>query len=302
MSDLDGDAAIERFFETGGSELPPDIGAPPPEEAPEAPETPAPAAVEPPPAPPAQQQLPPADDRVPKAALMEERRKRQELEARLSAIEGRLPQPEAPKVPSKDEDPIGYFEAKIANLERQSGETAQQFQQRQQFEALASHVGAAEQRFAATAPDYYDATEHLGGALTAFFKASGLDGETAAREAANARFSLVQNAIRNGKDPAAAAYDLAKHYGYTPKGAAPVTTASATPPRAPDGKFQSAEKLAAVAKGQAAAKSLSAANGGAPDGDPISALLAAADDPTSPDFDANWTKVFGRAKDRPLFR
>lgn len=304
MSDLNGDAAIDRFFESGGQDVPPDLGAP----APDVVDTPPPEVkTEAPPAPePPKQEAPKEEPRVPLQALHEERRKRQELEQRLAALEGRITQPpkDEPKIPTVEEDPVGHFKAKIEQIERTAGETAQQFAARQQFEAFAAHVSTREQQFATANPDYYEATEHLHNALASFFEEQGLDPEQAKVQAGNAAHSLAVNAVNNRRDPAAAAYNLAKKYGWQPKAAAPPASGEkATPERGADGKFVAAqEKIATVAKGQAAAKSLGAASGTAPENDGLSALLRAADDPTSSDFDGLWEKTFGRDKNRALFR
>src|SRR5262245_35870817 len=78
------------------------------------------------------------------------------------------PRPEPPKAPVKEEDPIGYFEHHIVNLQRQleeqrngSVQSIEQVRAAQHEQAFWGHVQASETQIRKEKPDYDDACRHL---------------------------------------------------------------------------------------------------------------------------------------------
>lgn len=159
------------------------------------------------------------------AAVEEVRQLREMTERGNSRLEQLIAnmQPKAPAEPAPDlnTDPVGYFQRQNAELQRQVQDLAQfkqQFEQQgqrstqeQQF-YQAYHAQAAE--FQQEAPDLGDAMRHLATSLRQDYAAVGLNSAEAQQQIdAQERF-IVAKAMREGRNPVAAMYALAKARGY----------------------------------------------------------------------------------------
>lgn len=212
-------------------------------------------------------------------ALAEERALRKQMGERVAnmqALYERMQsqtrndqQPQTPQTPDINEDPIGYFQAKVTALESQLaekdkaiGQTREQFEAEQQRRQFWGAVQRAENEFKARMPDYDDATTHLEAArireLEIMFpddseQAYAIAQQAGLRTPADLRIatlnqdrtSVARQAFQLGMNPAELYYKLALQRGFQPKGA----QAKVTP-------------VQAARAGQAAAKSLSSGSGG----------------------------------------
>lgn len=213
-------------------------------------------------------------------ALSEERESAKALRHRLQNMEAVIrtvlerdaaPQgQEAPKIPDRNEDPIGYFEHKIAELERANAELrdgttrtqeamTREAAQRQFWEA----VSRGEQAFREQAKDYDDAVGWLEQHRMRELELMLPDDHPAAIQAAreggyesvqqlrvaalnNDRINVAQQAFQTRRNPAELYYSLARARGYQGR-TAPQQTANGA--------------IGAARAGQAAAKTLSSGRG-----------------------------------------
>jgi hypothetical protein len=195
------------------------------------------------------------------------------------------PEPEKPKIPDVNEDPIGHFAAKNALLEerleqalRGTQQITQQTQAQQQEQVFWSHVQQAENEFRKTASkvtvngqemsDYDAACEHLKQhRMTELAMMYPDDSPIAQREAqqyglpspAHLRAMMLQHdaaaiaqrAFEHGRSPAEFYYQAAKTRGYT------------TPQAAPNGKTppKTSAQIEAQRKGQKASLTISGGEG-----------------------------------------
>lgn len=198
---------------------------------------------------------------VPLATLLEERRAFQaRIDAlaeqttrgneRLQQLAARYAQPEV-KPPTVDGDPIAVvrqLEEKVARLE---GGALQQ----QQIAQFSSQVDGQVQAFKAQNPDYDAAYAHLRQARINELKAIGLTDDRIPRQLAEDEFGLAAQALQNRLNPAQVIYQLATVRGYQKAQMAPQNGTGAVAP---------VDRLALQQRGQAAARTLSGAGGGAP--------------------------------------
>lgn len=298
--------------------------APEPEAAPEP--APAPAKVEPEPEP-AKTHVPYAEHENVQRALREAREQSKAAETRFSkalevlAQRGQSPaepkKDEAPKIPDKLEDPIGHYDARIAQLEAQlkqahegTQQTAQQLQADQQLRQFQDVVVRAEQEIndpksQSYKADYWDAVTHLEAQRIAELEQLYPDGQQYAEQmarhqgfesAAHLRAAVLHNdkgtvaaqALQMGVSPAEFYYKLAFARGYQPK--------AQQTQRAPNGQFVPADKgkqqIEAAKRGKAASVSISGGDGGRKGAQDMSiADLAnlAIEDPDA--FDKAWAEM-----------
>lgn len=207
-------------------------------------------------------------------------------------------------VPDRFEDPVGYFEHKIATLtqqleatQKQSTETREQFQQRQEYQQFMGHVSQAEEAFAATTPDYHDAAKYLETGRRAELgilfpdspqmdnhaRQQGFQNAAAMREAVfvNDAQTVARNALMAGMNPAQAYYELAKGRGYRPAAAGQATQE----------KLDRANNVIdATRRGAKASKTISGGGGGPDNPLNIADLTDLyAEDPE--EFDKQWEKM-----------
>lgn len=212
-------------------------------------------------------------------ALGEERGTRKQLAERIQQMETVLravatqrqqPAQAEVKVPTIEEDPIGFFQHKLAEQERVIAElrggaekSVQQVQQAQVEQQFWSAVERSEQSMRQTNPDYDPAVSFLESSRVKELEAMVPDGEAGDayahqngfRTAAEMRVAMLNHdrvnvsrqALAMGISPAQMYFNLALQRGYQSKPAAPSlkkATAQSTP-------------IQAAKAGQAAAKSLS---------------------------------------------
>ena len=237
---------------------------------------------------------------VPLSALMDERRQRQVAEEQLAGLGARLANLEggvagiadklAPAPPSREEDPLAWFGTEQGKLIKRVGEvgtSVQALQGQLQGQAVQQQVATMESQFEQGQPAYKDALQHLFGGIDKQLVALGVpDRERMANLSQYAGW-ITQRALQAGTNPAAAVYAMAEASGFAPVAAA-----------APDGESTAPagtaeDKLATVARGVKASKTLASTGGNAPK----PASVAGLDDLDDADFDkttegANWKKLW----------
>jgi hypothetical protein len=220
------------------------------------------------------------------------------------AQEAKQPDP----VPDPNEDPVAYFEHKIAALQaevaeakKSTTETRAEAQSRLEYQSFVSEVSKHEDAFKAETPDYHQAAEYLEkgrrAELQILFpdtpvmdqqaRANGYKNAAALREAVfvNDAQTVARNALMAGMNPAQAYYELAKGRGYRPGGGAG------------GGGEASADKTAranatieAMRRGTKASKTISGGGGGPDNPLNVSDLTDLyAEDPE--EFDRQWDKM-----------
>ena len=192
--------------------------------------------------------------KVPVSVLTEERNK---FQARIGALEGRINQlgqentryqslaeeiralkqakesESAQPEPDYLEDPKAYIDQKVGTTLdqlRNVQETVEQttesvgaqnsaMQQQQQIQAIQRMAGSAEEAFAQTKSDYWEALEYARNARSGQLKLAFPDG-TPAQLAEHIRaeeFATAAQILQQGRNPAEFAYEYAKSLGYTPE-------------------------------------------------------------------------------------
>ncbi len=166
-------------------------------------------------------------------ATFAERQRRRELESKVERMEQtfqqiqqRMVQPQQPQAQQQPidpkEDPIAFLE----QLQRQQQEQAQMAQQRQAHEQqqqarieavhrLGRDVADVEQDFVRSAPDYYEAIDHMINTRGSQLAAFGMRDPAEIQATIKAEVAqLTSTALQNGANPAEAAYNMAKQMGY----------------------------------------------------------------------------------------
>jgi hypothetical protein len=241
-----------KFFETG--ELQPSM-APPPEPPAPAPVAAAPVeppAVEPPaPMPPAPSPHNAETAEILRQSLEAAHTRVGELQAQLESL-AKPPAPAASPAPDPETDPLGHLLHKIDTMSKALGEMQSQIaDQREhqtqltQFQQFQQQVNTLRDEFAKTHTDFGDAYNHLRSARVADLKMYGYTPQDIQKTLLQEEVALSQNAIKLGKNPAEAVYDMAKRHGYVPKGAPP--PAAPVPPN---------DKLTAIQQGQRSSQQL----------------------------------------------
>lgn len=157
-----------------------------------------------------------------------------QYEQRIAALEAKLtPKEEPAKAPDFVEDPKGYVDHQVkaaldgiakANekaetegkkAQETAGQAAEQVQLQRFFTDLQSH----ESRFVQANPDYYDALAHVRNVRAAQLREFSPDitDQQIMQVIRQEETQLSVQLARQGRDPVQTAYNLAKHYGYTPK-------------------------------------------------------------------------------------
>ena len=214
------------------------------------------------------------------------------LQTRLDMIaqqqaQAAMPKPEAPKIPNLEEDPIGHFQAKQAELERQVREaqnfqkqTVAQTEQQRALQQIGAEVSRLEQEFEKQTPDYRNAQQHLFNTWQQEAQLLGVPADEAVRFWS---MQIVQRAAQQNKNPAQVAYELAKQRGYT-------GAQRQAPSQQPTGP-----NLDTIQRGVAASKSTSSAPGKPAAGTPtIEALLAMDDDEFAKAYGSRESSAWAR--------
>jgi hypothetical protein len=156
-----------------------------------------------------------------------------------------------PQAPDKDTDPLGAMMHQLDTVNAQVAQLQALLNQQQvnqsnvaQFSAFQQQVRAIRDEYAKTTPDFTDAYSHWRDGRAADLRAMGLPEQQIKHNLFVEEVSHAEASIRNGRNPAADVYEMAKRHGYTPKavGAPAVQT--------PDAKLQ------AIQQAQSAARSL----------------------------------------------
>lgn len=217
---------------------------------------------------------------VPHAALHEERRKRQQLEAELAEFRKFKEQIEAekakPQIPDLATDPVGHFkmatdltQQELAAIKERQARADQESQRQQAEQRFQMTVIDHERRFVKDTPDYFDAMQHLREVRDQELQMYGVVDPTERQSILHREaMGIAWNAMQTGQNPAQKAYELARFRGYKPG------------PKA-------AEKIDTLKKGAEAAKSLSGKGGEGPAAMSPEALLEMSDE----DFDKHFEKV-----------
>lgn len=183
------------------------------------------------------------------------------------------PVKDAPKTPTVEEDPIGFFKAEIAArdaridaLERGGRQSTQQLQEQVQLQAMREYVKEAETEIVKEHPDYWDACRHLEGLriaqLDVFYPDDAPQAQAMARQGGfqsvphmkahmldQDRQMVLAQSIQMGISPAQMYYNLAQRAGYV-KAA----------PKAEPTKGQ--QQIAAAKRGRSASLSISGGDAG----------------------------------------
>ncbi len=198
-----------------------ELEAPPPApEAPAEPAAPAPVAQ-----PAAVEDVKPPEGYVPHSALHEERQRRKEIARQLDELRQQLAAaqkpPEQPQPETAIPDPVTEPErwrmwqaAELRKRDERLDAIVRATEQRERQAAVLSTVANLEQSFAATAPDYYEATAWLRDSRKAELAAIGYDDDTAARLIADETRGLVNAALAQGRNVAEVAYTIARNRGW----------------------------------------------------------------------------------------
>jgi hypothetical protein len=171
-----------------------------------------------------------------------------EFQNKLAALEAKLPKEQPAPEPDFVEDPKGYVDhklnetlGKIAEANKkaeatgnEAKETAAQAAQQVEYQRAMSVIQQTEQAFVAQNPDYYDALNHLRGVRAAQLRefTPDITPEQIQQVIVTEETNLAIQLMRQGRNPAATALNLAKTYGYQPK---PAVKEEAKPePKLPD--------------------------------------------------------------------
>ncbi len=197
-------------------------------------------------------------------------------------MQQRMMQPQQPQEAQQpvdpEQDPIAFLKQIQAQQQQQQQfaqqQQAQQAQMQQRVEAvqrLGRDVADVEQDFVRSAPDYYEAVDHMINTRASQLAAFGMRDQSEIQATIKAEVAqLTSTALQNGANPAEAAYQMAKQMGYQ----------RAQP--------QAAQKLDMARQGQRAAKTMSGGGRGA--GGPMT--LGDIANLEGKDFDAACDRLF----------
>jgi hypothetical protein len=309
MSD-DGIAGLtpseQAYFDGKGDVAPPEAPAEPaqPQEA-----KPAPEAVE---AADAPQETPQEAKTVPLGALHEERNKRKEAEramrtlreemqrisGQLDVLKGVAPQAQPAPKPTVADAPIEALEQVVQYVEQDRAER----QNVAQYHEFTNAVNAAEREFAAKTPDFQAAVDFLHQGRLAEMKAIGYPDQayidpatgqripSAAEIIAQEAIGISSTAFQQGVNPAERFYALARARGYSAKAAE--TTEPSDGAKTAAALEKAADKLATIAKGQQASKSLSSAGGASNDALTLEAIASMDEEEFAKISDKVWKRMW----------
>ena len=218
----------------------------------------------------AQQPTKPPKGYLPIAAVQEERERVKAERARADKYEAnwnklltemraaqqpQVQQPQAPQIPAFNDDPAAHLYLKAQHTEQELAAMKRHFQERQAYERemqesnarLQAYAGAVEQDAKTDeGKDFQAAYQHLSAARDAELAHVFPDAQERKAKIEYEEGYIVGMAMQRGMNPGKVLHDMAKARGYAPK-----------PP---------ADKLAILAKGQKAAKTLSGASMAPADG------------------------------------
>jgi hypothetical protein len=175
--------------------------------------------------------------------------------------------------PDPEQDIFGYVKwleenhaEQIAELKGQVGQTAQTVQETNEDVQLRNAYQGDAVKFAQTSPDFAAAYQHVNKIRDAMLESIGYsDPEERNRIRLNEEKSLVTQALRSGKSPAATIYGVAKSLGYVKAApvADPVIPAAVPGAAAPAAAPSVTDEIERIQKAQNASRSLSSGGGSA---------------------------------------
>lgn len=189
-----------------------------------------------------------AETRETKRMVEEERKQRLELQQRLEA----MLRANEPPPPTKETDPIAYFDAKtveqekeLARLKAAEAARTQQAQQVEQYEKFKSFVTKAALPFIESTKDYSDAYKHVMERKRDELLYAGVPEEHVGQQLGVWEANFAAAALKAGKSPSEQLYGLSQVLGYKAK----------TDQSSADKKIQS------IQRGQDAAKTVGSGGG-----------------------------------------
>lgn len=171
------------------------------------------------------------------------------LDERLKLIDEKINPPAQPReIPDPDKDALGALKANTEEIKAFRDFQNRQVQERQQIlyaQDVVSRASAQEAEFMKKNPDYGEASVFLKKSRAEEMAHLGMSPLQIQQTLTAEAMQLADSALKQGKDPAALVYDIAKSRGYAKAAAQNVTDA---------------EKLARIAEGQRANTSLGNVN------------------------------------------
>ena len=232
---------------------------------------------------------------VPIAALAEARKQAKEMRAKMEEseranaaaiaelskkLEAAINPP--PQEPSFDENPAENLRQRQDRLEREqkawqeereraAKENEAKTQQQQALSFVTAEMDKAETEFTAKTPDYQEAVKYLKAVSERNLKAMGVTDPTEIQRITfEQSLTMTANALRQGLNPAAVAYEFAKNYGYAHK-------------------VDATRQVKAMAEAQGRTQTLG--NGKPETQLSISALAQMDDDELATALDTHWDKI-----------
>ena len=235
---------------------------------------------------------------VPLGAVQEARNENKTLRRQLEELEGKwkggeeklnklLSKFDKPEdTPDPEKDPLGHLkhknfelEQKLKAIEDNQGEIKKEKETNTKFQEFSAAVTSAERSFASQNPDYAEAVAVVQNMWRAEYEAAGMPEQFIESALARKGAQFSHAAMQKEQNPAEAVYKLAGRYGYKKSEVKK------------DEPNKDKDKLAQIAKGQEAAKSLSSGKGG---GDMSLEALATMSDEEVESFISdpkNWKKL-----------
>lgn len=239
----------------------------------------------------------PSEKNVPHGAFHEERQKRKAAEQELNQLRQNqaviadrynqlwqaVNQQQQPQIPSEDVDPLTNHRVRLAMAERAQQQLAAELQARrqqdaasQQEQAFRAHVSGLEVAFVKEKPDYPQALQFARERRAQELEALGYPPEEIPTRLQNDAMAIAWDALRQGRNPAAAIYAAAEVMGYKRK------------------EVQGQQKIETLQKGTQAAKTL---GNGQPAGVPTPEQIADMSDIEFAEFKAKLAKKGQRISD-----
>ena len=229
---------------------------------------------------------------VPHQALHKERERRKGVESELNTYRERMaraeerlsvlnevltkPQPaEAPvneEVPDPERDIFAYvkhLEKRLNMVDQTTQQSQQERVQEQQLARLQNAYAQDAQAFMNEKKDFRDAYSYIANSRARELAALGYSQQQIQQQMTQEETNIVAQAFQQRKSPSAVLYEQAIARGYSPKQAEAIAQPSNT---------NTAQRLDAVARGQATQKSLSSAGGSGGEGLSVEALISMSDD------------------------
>jgi hypothetical protein len=238
---------------------------------------------------------------VPLGALHEERNRRKEAEKAMRSLReemqrlsGQLdvlkgsPQAQPAPKPTVADAPIEALEQVVQYVEQDRAER----QNVAQYQEFTNAVNNAEREFAAKTPDFQAAVDFLHSGRMAEMKAIGYNEQQARQIIAQEAIGISSEAFQQGVNPAERFYALAQARGYTAKAAGADPKPDGEANRTAAALEKAADKLATIARGQQASKSLSSAGGASNDALTLEAIASMDEEEFAKIPEKTWKRLW----------